>query len=66
VIDIKSGYVVPAHDVEALVDKIQHLIEHPEQWSAMGQYVGMVFESKYYIKNLNQIIADIYQDLLKY
>ncbi|MFQ5787591.1 MAG: glycosyltransferase, partial [Thermodesulfobacteriota bacterium] len=36
--DGKSGFLVPERDEDALVEKLQYLIEHPELWPEMGRY----------------------------
>ena len=37
VIDGKSGFLVPEKDVNALAQKMEYLIEHPEVWPEMGR-----------------------------
>lgn len=65
VLDGKSGFLVPEKDVDALADKLEYLIEHPELWPEMGRYGRKFVEERYYIKKLNQQLVEIYQNLIK-
>ena len=58
-----SGFLVPERDVEALIEKIGYLIEHPESWTTMGKAGRTRVELKYDIKKLNHELIDIYQQL---
>jgi len=64
VVDGKSGFLVPERDVDALANKLEYFIEHPEQWPEMGQFGRKFIENNYDIKRLNQRLIDIYQSLL--
>lgn len=65
VIDQKSGYLVPEKDVDALADKIEHLINHPEKWADMGREGRKIVEENYDIKKLNLRLVEIYESCLK-
>ena len=65
VVDGKSGFLVPEKDVDALAEKLEYLIEHPEIWPDMGRYGRKFVEEKYDIKKLNQKLVDIYQNLIR-
>lgn len=64
VVDGKSGFLVPEKDVNALAEKLEYLIEHPEIWSEMGTYGRKFVEERYNIKKLNQRLVKIYKTLL--
>jgi len=65
VLDGKSGFLVPERDVNALAERLNYLIEHPELWPKMG-FAGRKFvEEKYDIKKLTQQLVEIYQNLIK-
>ncbi|MGH7908946.1 MAG: glycosyltransferase [Thermodesulfobacteriota bacterium] len=64
VLDGKSGFLVPERDVDALANKIEYLIEHPELWSEMGRCGRKLVEEKYDIQKLNQRLVKIYNALL--
>lgn len=64
VIDGKSGFLVPEKNVDALAERIEYLIEHPELWPDMGRYGRKFVEERYSIKKLNHRLAKIYETLL--
>ena len=65
VIDGKSGFLVHEKDVDALAEKLEYLIKHPEIWPEMGRYGRKHVEEKYDIKKLNQQLVKIYQNLIE-
>ena len=42
-----SGFLVPERDVDAIATKLSDLIEHPEQWPAMGKAGRACVEAQY-------------------
>ncbi|MGD1857244.1 MAG: glycosyltransferase [Leptolyngbyaceae cyanobacterium] len=59
-----SGYLVPERDVDALVEKLNSLLAHPEHWGAMGQ-AGRSFVERYYdLHYLNDLLVRRYEALL--
>jgi len=56
----KSGFLVPERDVNALAERLNYLIEHPELWPEMGMYGRKFVEERYNIKKLNQQLVEIY------
>jgi colanic acid/amylovoran biosynthesis glycosyltransferase len=64
VIDKKNGFLVPERDVDALSEKLEYLIRHPEIWTEMGQAGRKFVEKRYDIKKLNQRLVKIYSALL--
>ena len=64
-LDGKSGFLVPERNVDALAEKLQYIIEHPEIWPEMGRYGRKFVEEKYDIKKLNQRLVELYQKLIK-
>jgi len=65
VVDGKSGFLVPERDVDALTEKLEYLIEHPEIWPDMGQYGRKFVEEHYDINKLNQRLVEIFQNLIE-
>lgn len=65
VLEGKSGFLVPEKDVDALAERLEYLIEHPEIWPEMGKYGRKFVEEKYDIKKLNQKLVEIYQNLIE-
>lgn len=64
VINGKSGFLVPEKDVNALAEKLEYLIEHPEIWPKMG-YAGRKYVEEHYdIDKLNDQLVEIYRKLV--
>lgn len=64
VLDNQSGYLVPERDADALAEKINHLIKHPEIWPDMGRVGRKYVEEHYDINKLNDELVHIYEQLL--
>jgi len=59
-----SGFLVPEHDVDALAERLNYLIEYPEVWPEIGR-AGRVFVEKHHdIDNLNDRLVGIYNQML--
>lgn len=59
-----SGFLVPERDVDALAEKLNYLIEHPEVWQKMG-IAGRAFVEEYYnVDKLNDKLVEIYSSRL--
>jgi colanic acid/amylovoran biosynthesis glycosyltransferase len=64
VVNGKSGFLVPERDVEALANKLEYLVEHPEIWPEMGK-TGRDYVKKHYdIHRLNDRLFEIFQSLM--
>ena len=64
-IDGESGFIVPEKDVNALTERIEHLIRHPELWQDMGKWGRRFVEERYDIRRLNKKLVKIYKNLIK-
>lgn len=64
VCDGKSGYLVPERDVDALVDRLRYLIDHPERWKSMGEVGRGHVEQHFDVTVLNNRLVDHYRQLL--
>lgn len=62
--DGQSGFLVSERDVDALAEKLEYLIRHPEVWPEMGRAGRKYVEERYDIKKLNQRLVKIYEELL--
>jgi colanic acid/amylovoran biosynthesis glycosyltransferase len=62
--DGKSGFLVPERDVDALAERLEYLVKHPELWPAMGRAGRDYVERHYDISKLNDQLAQLYQQLL--
>ncbi len=61
--DRVSGFLVPERDSEALAQKINYLIQHPDIWGQMGKEGRLKVEKFYNIDQLNDRLIEIYQKL---
>ena len=61
----KFGFLVPERDADALADKLEYLIEHPELRREMGQLGRQYVQENYDIDKLNDRLVCIYQKLLE-
>ena len=60
-----SGFLVPPGNVDALVERIQYMIDHPQDWLEMGR-VGRKFVEEFYdIDKLNRRLVNVYQALIR-
>jgi len=62
--DGKSGFLAPEKDVEALREKLEYLIKHPEIWVEMGSYGHDFVKTHHDVYKLNQKLLSIYYQLI--
>jgi len=60
----KSGFLVSERDVDALVERLSFLIEHPETWPEMGRAGRKFVEENYDIRKLTSELTDIYTEAM--
>ncbi|GJL56734.1 MAG: colanic acid biosynthesis glycosyltransferase WcaL [Nitrospirales bacterium] len=60
----KSGFLVPERDVEALSERLEWLINHPEVWEQMGCEGRKQVEKYYDINKLNDQLVNAYECLI--
>jgi len=65
VINGVSGFLVPERDVDALTERLDYLIQHPELWPDMGRAGRQFVEEHFDITKLNQRLVEIYQGLIE-
>ena len=65
VLNGKSGFCVPASDVDALADRLNFLIGHPELWPEMGRRGREIVKDRFDINKLNDKLVEIYLNVLK-
>jgi colanic acid/amylovoran biosynthesis glycosyltransferase len=63
--DGASGFLVPEKDVDALIQKLEILIEQPQLRYAMGRTGRKYVEQYYNIETLNNRLVELYQQLLQ-
>jgi colanic acid/amylovoran biosynthesis glycosyltransferase len=59
-----SGFLVPERDVDALVEKLQYLIDHSEIWTSMGQAGREYVITHYEMNGLSDRLVEIYHHSL--
>jgi colanic acid/amylovoran biosynthesis glycosyltransferase len=57
-----SGFLVPEKDANAIAQKLDYLISHPEIWTQMGRSGRRQVEQKYDMEKLNNELVEIYQN----
>jgi len=62
--DGESGFLVPERDVDALAEKLEHLVKYQEIWADMGRAGRGYVEGYYDIAKLNDQLVQLYQQLL--
>lgn len=64
VLDGKSGFLVPEKDSDALAERLEHLIEHPELWEPMGRAGRKYIEEEFNIVKQAAQLEVVYDSLL--
>jgi colanic acid/amylovoran biosynthesis glycosyltransferase len=59
-----SGFLVPERDVDALVDRIAYLADHPGRWPEMGRAGRKKVEREYDRDRLNRRLMELYGELV--
>ncbi len=57
----KSGYLVPERNAEALAERLEHLITHPQEWPLLGQEGRRIIMAHHDVSKLNRLLVEIYQ-----
>jgi len=60
----QSGFMVPERDVEALAERLNFLVEHPEIWPMMGSAGRRFVEARYDIRRLNSLLEGLYSRMI--
>ena len=58
----KSGFLVPERDVDALAERLEYLVAHPEVWDGMGRTGRALVEERYDIRQLNNRMIELYRE----
>jgi len=61
-----TGYLVPERDVDALADRLEHLINHPEWWPAMGLQGRKKIEQEFENENVNDRLEYLFFKLIRH
>ena len=60
-----SGLLVPERDVDALAEKCEYLIQHPQRCMEMGRAGRKFVEENFEISKLNQGLVELYTQSLE-
>lgn len=60
-----SGFLVPERDADAIANKLEYLIQHPEVWQPMSQAARQRVELMYDINKVSDDLVGIYQQVLE-
>jgi colanic acid/amylovoran biosynthesis glycosyltransferase len=64
IVDNVSGLLAPEKNVDALTDKLEYLIEHPEVWAEIGRNARVAVEENFDSEKLSKKLESIYNQLL--
>lgn len=64
VIDGTSGFLVPERDVDALAERLEFLINHPDIWPEIGRAGHRSVEEKYNLNRQNEKLLQVYRSLI--
>lgn len=59
-----SGFLVPENNADALSERLNYLIEHPDLWPEMGRAGRKKIEAEFDNEKLNDALVSIYERLL--
>jgi glycosyltransferase involved in cell wall biosynthesis len=60
-----NGFIVPSRDVDALVEKVNHLLCNPEKAKEMGANGRVIIGDRWSIANMQERIRNIYTSLIQ-
>jgi colanic acid/amylovoran biosynthesis glycosyltransferase len=60
----ESGFLVPERNVDALAERLDYLVRHPELWPAMGRAGRKHMETHYDIRRLNSQQVRLYTRMI--
>jgi len=64
ILDNRSGFLVPERDADALAERLEFLITHPQKWEVIGKAGREHVEAEYDGKKQAKKLEDIYAKLL--
>ena len=65
VVDGETGFLVAERNVDALKERLLHLLDHPESWAALGRAGRKHIEEKYSLDHLNCQLIKLYERAIK-
>jgi len=64
VLDKRSGFLVPERDVEALAERMNYLLKHPDIWADMGRAGREHVEENYNIRLEAEKLEGVYREVI--
>ena len=61
--DGKTGYIVPERDDDAIAEKCEYLIQHPDVCVRMGREASAFVQDQFDIERLNERLNEVFQTL---
>jgi colanic acid/amylovoran biosynthesis glycosyltransferase len=62
--DGKTGYLAPERDIDALAERLEYLLDHPDLWPQLGTSGRQYVESEFSLKQQTERLEGIYDELL--
>ena len=63
ILDGKTGLLAPERDVDGLVERLQWIVAHPEQWMEMQRAGRAHIEAEFDARRQGERLGEIYRDL---
>jgi colanic acid/amylovoran biosynthesis glycosyltransferase len=64
ILDNRSGFLAPEADVDALAERLEYVITHPEKWEEIGKAGRQHVEEEYDARKQARKLEEIYRALL--
>lgn len=61
----RTGFIVASEDVNAMAEKLEYLVKHPQEWPSMGVTGRKIVEERFDASILNKKLEQIFMNLIK-